>query len=201
MTTPTFTITDNLAGVANRATGSIAYSLVFSEAVTGLELADFTVVNGTLGTPSGSGNAWTVNVVPAPNVVSGTIGLTLKAGAVSNAAGEFNVAATNTSQTIDTAAPALPRLVTGAAFNFLVDPQVTLQTSLGAVVLELNLEAAPITAANMLVYMSSGLGHRSGFCSVEPSWALRAPTPSPAVRAMTCSMAGPGLTPRCSAPG
>ena len=170
MTFPTLTITDNLAGIANRATGSMAYRLDFSEADTGLEVADLMVANGTVSAISGSGTAWMVNVTPALNVASGTIGLTLKAGAVSNAAGESNAAATNTSQSLDTAAPALPRLVTSAAFDSLVDPQVTLQTSLGTVVLELNPEAAPITVANMLAYVSSGFYDNTLFHRVIPGF-------------------------------
>lgn len=53
-------------------------------------------------------------------------------------------------------APVAPKLITNAAFNFLVAPQVTLQTTLGAVVLELNPEQAPVTVANMLAYANSG---------------------------------------------
>lgn len=104
-TPPTLTITDNLPGTANRTTGSVAYSLAFSEAVTGLDASDFTLTNGTVSSVSGSGTAWTVNVTPALDVASGTIGLTLKAGAVSDAAGNLNAIATNASQAIDTLAP------------------------------------------------------------------------------------------------
>jgi len=57
------------------------------------------------------------------------------------------------SQSIDTTAPVAPKLVTSSAFNFLVDPQITMQTNLGTVVFELNPEQAPITVANMLAYV------------------------------------------------
>lgn len=170
MTFPTLTITDNLPGMVNRAAGSIAYLLQFSEAVTGLEVVDLTVTNGTVSAISGGGAAWTVTVTPALNVASGVIGLTLRAGAVSDAAGNLNAAVADTSQAIDTVAPALPRLVTNAGFNSLVDPQVTLQTSLGTVVLDLNPEAAPITVANMLAYVNSGFYDNTLFHRVIPNF-------------------------------
>lgn len=170
MKTPTFTITDNLPGTANRATASVAYALEFSEAVTGLEAGDFSVTNGTVGSVSGSGSSWTVNVIPALNVASGTIGLTLKAGAVSDGAGNVNAATANTGQALDTSAPVAPRLVTNATFDALVNPQVTLQTSLGTVVLDLNPEAAPVTVANMLAYVNSGFYDNTLFHRVIPNF-------------------------------
>ncbi len=102
---PTVTITDNLAGTANSTSASIAYSLVFSAAVTGLEINDITVTNGTVSTLTGSGTNWTVNVTPAMGVASGTMVLTLNAGAFVDAAGILNASAANSSQAIDTLAP------------------------------------------------------------------------------------------------
>ena len=150
------TITDNLSGTANRATSSIAYNLAFSEAVTGLDTTDFTLTNGTVSSVTGSGSSWAVNVTPALGVSTGSIGLTLKAGAVSDGSGNLNASVTNSSQAIDTVAPVAPKLITNAAFNALIDPQLTLQTSLGAVVLDLNPALAPVTVANMLAYANTG---------------------------------------------
>jgi cyclophilin family peptidyl-prolyl cis-trans isomerase len=172
-TAPTVTITDNLPGTANRTSSSVAYSLAFSEAVTGLASNDFTVTNGTVSSVTGSGTAWTVNVTPTLGVASSSIGLTLKAGAVSDAAGNFNAVASNASQAIDTVAPVAPKWVTSSAFNFLVDPQVTLQTSLGTVVLELNPELAPITVANMLAYVDSGFYDNTLFHRVIPGFMVQ----------------------------
>lgn len=89
-------------------------------------------------------------------------------------------------------APVAPKLITNAAFNFLVAPQLTLQTSLGAVVLELNPEQAPVTVANMLAYANGGfydgtLFHRVifGFMvqggGFNPGLAYKPPTYSPIV--------------------
>ena len=173
MQPPTVTITDNLPGTANLSTGSVAYSLAFSKSVTGLEANDFTLTNGSVSSVSGSGSSWTVNVAPAPGIGNGTISLTLKAGAVIDANGNSNASATNTSQALDTAAPVPPKLVTNAAFNFLTDPQVTLQTSLGTVVLELNPEQAPVTVANMLTYVNSGFYDGTLFHRVIPGFMVQ----------------------------
>jgi cyclophilin family peptidyl-prolyl cis-trans isomerase len=153
---PTVTITDNLPGTANRATGSIAYTLTFSESVTGLALDDFTLSNGVISGISGAGTSWTVNVTPTLGVASGSIGLTLNAGAVSDGSGNFNAVASDSSQAIDTLAPTAPQLVTGSAFKSLADPQFTLETSMGTLVLELHPEQAPVTVANMLAYADDG---------------------------------------------
>ena len=166
----TVTITDNLPGTANRTTASLVYSLAFSDTVTGLDANDFTISNGTVGTVAGTGTNWTVSVTPAQGVSSGTIGLTLKAGAVSDAAGNLNAATTNTSQAIDTVPPVAPKLVTNAAFNSLIDPQVTLQTSMGNVVLALYPEQAPATVANMLAYVNNGFYDGTLFHRVIPGF-------------------------------
>lgn len=72
--------------------------------------------------------------------------------------------------TLDTQAPVAPKLITSSAFNFISNPQITMQTSIGRMVFELFPEAAPATVSNMLAYVNSGfydntLFHRviSGF--------------------------------------
>ena len=56
----------------------------------------------------------------------------------------------------DLTAPVAPRLITGTTFKALQDPQVTLYTSLGNVMLELNTSRAPVTVANLLAYTDDG---------------------------------------------
>ncbi|MCX7261213.1 MAG: peptidylprolyl isomerase, partial [Burkholderiales bacterium] len=155
-TVPTVTFTDNITGTANLATGNVTYSLTFSESVTGLAANDLTVTNGTVSSVSGSGTSWSVIVTPTSGVASSTIGLTLKAGAVSDLAGNLNAVALNSSQAIDTVAPVSPKLVTHSGFKYLVNPQITMQTNMGQVLLQLYPEQAPITVANMLAYANSG---------------------------------------------
>ena len=168
-TAPTVQITDNLPGIANRATASVLYTLAFSEDVTGLDASDLSVFNGTVAGVTGSGSVWTVRVTPLQGVSNGVIGLTLKAGGVVDLAGNLNPVATNTSQNLDTAAPAAPKLVTNASFNSVVDPQVTFQTTLGAVVFELNPDLAPVTVANMLAYVNTGFYDGTLFHRVMPT--------------------------------
>lgn len=156
LTGPTATISDNVDGIVNRATTSVSFQLSFNEAVTGLDASDITVTNGTLTALTGSGSQWTAQVTPKLDVASGALGIALRAGAVSSVAtGIANASVTNTSQAIDTLALA-PKLVTDASFRYAVDPQVTLQTSLGSVVLALDPEAAPATVANLLAYADRG---------------------------------------------
>ena len=100
-TAPTVTITDNISGTA---TGNITYSLVFSEAVTGLTASDFTVTNGTVTSVSGSGANYSVVVQPTAGS-QGNVGLTLAAGAVTDAAGNANGATSASSQPFDTQGP------------------------------------------------------------------------------------------------
>ena len=113
---PTVTFADNIAGIVNRSTASVTYTLRFSESVTGLEVTDLMVANATIGGLSGTGDTWTLTVVPMLNVSSGNIGVTLKAGSVVGSGGGTNDEARDTSQAIDTRAPAPPKLVIGSGF-------------------------------------------------------------------------------------
>jgi cyclophilin family peptidyl-prolyl cis-trans isomerase len=153
---PTATISDDVDGIVNRATATVAFQLDFSEPVTGLDASDISVTNGTLTSVTGSGSQWTAHVTPRLDVASGVLGLTLRSGAVTSVAtGLANASVSDTRQAIDTLALA-PKLVTDAAFRFTADPQVTLQTSLGTVVLALDPDAAPATVANLLAYADRG---------------------------------------------
>ncbi|NBT56830.1 MAG: hypothetical protein EBT05_18810 [Betaproteobacteria bacterium] len=169
MTAPTVTFSDNLPGIANRSTGSLRFTLTFSEAVTGLEASDLGVSNGTLlSVDAGADSSiYTVSVSPALGVASGKIGLTLKAGAVTDASGNQNLAASNSAQAIDTVAPAAPKPVPLLGFD---NPQVTIQTSMGTMVAELYPTQAPITVANMLAYANAGFYAGTLFHRVIPGF-------------------------------
>jgi cyclophilin family peptidyl-prolyl cis-trans isomerase/methionine-rich copper-binding protein CopC len=172
-TAPTVLITDNLEGIVTRSTTSVLYTLSFSEDVTGLEASDFSITYGTVSSVTGSGSSWAVSVTPWQGVPSGFIGLTLKADSVTDLAGNPNALASNASQTIDTAAPVAPKLVTNAGFNSLVDPQVTFQTSMGTVVFELNPDQAPVTVANMLAYVNNRFYDNTLFHRVVPGFVVQ----------------------------
>jgi cyclophilin family peptidyl-prolyl cis-trans isomerase len=59
-----------------------------------------------------------------------------------------------------TAVPVAPKLTPALGFDFIANPEITIQTSLGSMVVELNPDAAPSTVANMLGYV--GIGFYSG---------------------------------------
>lgn len=151
MAIPTLTITDNVAGIVNRATSNFIYNFAFSEPVTGLSADDLLTLNCDVVSVTGGGANWQVSVTPYQNVELYYMGLQLQAGRVSNAMGEVNAVTTNAAQLIDTLVLP-PKLVTDSSYRFLANPQVTLQTRLGSVVIELNPENAPATVANMLAY-------------------------------------------------
>ena len=151
--TPTVVFSDNLAEIANLSTENFVYTLTFSESVTGLTADDFTIDNAVINTVSGSGQVWTVDVSPDLWVENEVISLTLNAGAVTAAGGRLNEEASDSSQTIDTFPP-FTKLVTNDDFNYLTNPQLTMETNYGTAVIELYPEQAPATVANMLAYVA-----------------------------------------------
>jgi cyclophilin family peptidyl-prolyl cis-trans isomerase len=174
LSTVTVNLSDNLSGTANLNTNAVVYTLAFGEAVTGLDAADFTVMNGSVSAVSGSGATWSVSVTPAAGVANGAISLIVKAGAVTSASGSYNLSAVNSSQLVDTVAPVAPLLVPGTAVRFVQAPQLTLQTSLGAVLVELNPEKAPVTVATMLANANSGFYDNTLFHAVLPGFVVQA---------------------------
>jgi len=99
---PTLTITDNVAGTA---TGPITYTFTFSEPVTDFTADDIAVTGGaTKGAFSGSGSTYTLVVNP-PADATGTIGVSVAAGAATDLAGNPNTAASAEPQPFDTAVP------------------------------------------------------------------------------------------------
>ena len=175
VTAPTVTrLVDDVQGSVIRSTLNIAYTWTFSEPVTGVEVADFAVTNGTAVSVTGAGSVWTVNVRPALGVSNSTIGIRLLGGSVSDLAGNgTTVTYVSNAQVIDTPTPLAPKLLPGNAFDFLVDPQVTLQTTRGAMVLELSPDAAPATVANLLAYVDAGFYDSTIFHRVIPGFVIQ----------------------------
>ena len=106
-TRPTVSISSTTA--ANGGTTStlpIAYTVTFSEAVTGFVSGDVTVGNGSKSGFSGSGTTYTFNVTPTAN---GAVTVDVPANVAQDAANNFNTAATQYSITYQagTAAPTL----------------------------------------------------------------------------------------------
>ncbi len=107
---PTAVITDFTNGVA---TGAVNYDLNFSKPVTGLEPSDFEVSGGSVIALSGSSTGYAVTVQPSAGA-EGTIGVTLKAGAVVDSSGNVNAAASAAPQAFDTLAPRVASSTPGA---------------------------------------------------------------------------------------
>ena len=101
----TVTITDDEAGRANIASGSILYTFQFSEMVTGFDAADITVVNGTPGTFTAvDGDTYTLVVTPMAGF-EGILAVGVAAGVAFDAAVTPNTAAALSVQVVDTLAP------------------------------------------------------------------------------------------------
>ena len=101
----TVTITDDEAGTANIASGSILYTFQFSEMVTGFDAADITVVNGTPGTFTAvDGDTYTLVVTPMADF-QGILAVGVAAGVAFDAAVTPNTAAALSVQAVDTLAP------------------------------------------------------------------------------------------------
>jgi len=68
------------------------------------------------------------------------------------------------------AAPVAPKLTPTLGVDFIVNPQITIQTSLGSMVVELNPDAAPNTVSNMLAYVGIGFYEGTLFHRVIPGF-------------------------------
>src|SRR5205823_216385 len=107
----TFTITSDttnpVAAVSSAAAPAtnaspIPFTVTFSKPVTGFDLTDLAVTNGTASAPSGSGTTYTFTVTPG---AEGDVSVTVKAGAVDDGAGHTNPASSPLAVTFDTTAP------------------------------------------------------------------------------------------------
>ncbi|MCM2372822.1 Ig-like domain-containing protein, partial [Aporhodopirellula aestuarii] len=97
------TLSSTVAGLSNSA--SFVVAIDFAEAVTGFALADLTVLNGTasnLITNDAATGKYTVTIAP---IVDGSVTVLLPANAVTDAAGNGNLAATPLVRSIDRTVP------------------------------------------------------------------------------------------------
>ncbi|GAB2866396.1 T9SS type A sorting domain-containing protein [Hymenobacter ruber] len=102
-TAPTVTITSSTAangGTSSNAT--FAYTVTFSESVTGFVTGDITVANGTISGFAGSGTTYTFNVTPTAN---GAVTVTVPANVAQDAVGNGNAAGTPSPYSITYTAP------------------------------------------------------------------------------------------------
>ncbi|EPN8460490.1 Ig-like domain-containing protein [Vibrio cidicii] len=101
---PTVTISDDTTGTA---TGDVLYTFTFSESVTGFTVDDITVSGGTKGTfTEVSGTVYTLMVTPTANSTS-NLTVDVAANVATDAAGNNNTAAAQSTQVVDTVLPSV----------------------------------------------------------------------------------------------
>ncbi len=99
---PAVTIDSTVYSITN--ISPIPVQITFSEAVTGFDIGDITVSNGTKSNFSGSGTTYTLDVIPS---AQGTVTVSVAAGVAQDAAGNGNNAGTVLSLTYDNQGPAI----------------------------------------------------------------------------------------------
>ena len=118
---PSVTITDDEAGTATIAGGSILYTFQFGSTVTGFDAADITVVNGTKGTFTAvDGDTYTLVVLPAAGI-QGNLTVDVAAGVAFDLANNPNTAAVQSVQAVNTRA-SIVLDETGGVQNAAADP-------------------------------------------------------------------------------
>ena len=84
--------------------GAFEVSLTFTETVTGLELSDLSVTNGTASNLAGSGASYTVSITPSSD---GDVSVSLPAGSAQDEAGNDNTVSNTLSIEADLTAPSV----------------------------------------------------------------------------------------------
>ncbi|MFT4101552.1 MAG: Ig-like domain-containing protein [Burkholderiaceae bacterium] len=131
---PGVLISNDSGGTTNK---PVTFTFTFSEPVNGFSAEDITVRGGTAGTfTQVDGTHYTLVVTPPANVATGTLSVSVAAGAATNEIGNPTLASNVQTVTIDTAAPTLTISdnVSGTAngsvvFTFTFDEPVTGFTS------------------------------------------------------------------------
>lgn len=153
---PTASVVVDLATLKAGQTSGV--TVTFSEAVSGLDAADFTVDNGTLSAPTTAdgGVTWTATLTPSVNALGSTNLVTLNMGGVMNAAGNTGIGASfSNTYAVDTARPAATILVADAQLQAGQTSQVTITFSETVTGFDLS----DVTVANGVL---SGLSSQDG---------------------------------------
>ncbi|WRH74564.1 MAG: putative Ig domain-containing protein [Sphingobium sp.] len=173
---PTAIITDNVPGTA---TGTVLYTVTFSETVTGLAANDFAVTNGTVSSVTGSGTSYVVAVAPTAGF-EGSLALSLNAAAVIDKAGNANAAVNAAAQLVDTRAPVLTTITPVAdSIGAAVATNITLAYSeairAGTGVIELR-TAAGVLVESFNVATSNRLSFTGSTLTIDPTASLNGGT-------------------------
>jgi hypothetical protein len=153
-TPPTVSITDNVA--AATATGPVTFTLSFSEAVSGLTESDISVTNGSKSNFSIAPDALSATVVVTPTAgTTGTINVSVSAGAFSDAAGNLNTAAASATQDFNTVVSGDTGNCTAAPCITFSEASVGLQT-FGGLLAEV--VADPVSSTNKVAKITKPVG-------------------------------------------
>ena len=142
---PTASINIDDTALAAGETATVTIS--FSEAVTGLDIANFTVANGTLSDliSSDGGITWTATLTPTANIESASNAITLNNTGYTDAAGNTGAGSTNSANySIDTIRPTASIAIDDSALNVGETATVTITFSEAVT----GLDIADFTVAN-----------------------------------------------------
>ena len=142
---PTASINIDDTALAAGETATVTIS--FSEAVTGLDIAGFTVANGTLSDliSSDGGITWTATLTPTANIESASNAITLNNTGYTDAAGNTGAGSTNSANySIDTIRPTASIAIDDSALNVGETATVTITFSEAVT----GLDIADFTVAN-----------------------------------------------------
>ncbi|MCO8250151.1 Ig-like domain-containing protein, partial [Comamonas thiooxydans] len=214
---PTATIV--VADAALQAGESTLVTIIFSEAVTGLDVGDFTVANGSLSNlmSSDGGLTWTAKLTPTAGITDTTNVITLSNTGYVDTAGNSGAATTASNvYAIDTLAPVVPEITldqatlvngrqvsptglvfisgleTGGSWQYSLDNGVSWTEGRGNTV-----QLPALGAFNLWVQQKDAAGNASPVTSLN---GIVEPLVPPAVQppglpAMNDLFAGPGLAP------
>jgi hypothetical protein len=150
----TFTASAPTVTVATTATsplnGAFTVSAVFSDPVTGFDLTDVTVGNGSASSFSGSGASYSFTVTPAAD---GAVTVDVAANAASDTGGNGNTAATELSRTADVTPPSL---TLSSATSGMVNAAFTVTATFSESVT--GFDASDVTVGNGTVSSLTGSG-------------------------------------------
>ncbi|WP_255988624.1 Ig-like domain-containing protein [Chitinolyticbacter albus] len=164
---PTATI--SVADTALAAGETTTVTITFSEAITGLTAADFTVANGTLGTLASSdgGITWTATLTPSINVAGSSNLITLNNTGLQDLAGNAGTGSTDSNNyAVDTLRPTATVVVTDTAL--VAGETTTVSVTFSEAVT--GLTTADFTVANgMLSGLSSSDGGITWTATLTPT--------------------------------
>jgi hypothetical protein len=149
---PSVVITSPISG--DTALDVIPVTVVFSEAVTGFTLSDFTVSNGCASNLQGSGTTYTADIIPR---ATGQVLVTVPASAAIDRAGNSNSAASvPVSVNFSTFAPLVTSVTSSTAdFAYRAGQQISIQVSFSEAVIvngtpQLRLATGPVATVDYL---------------------------------------------------